>query len=289
MSLIAETKIIGGKESLYTEAASFGEFLDFTDSVQRTNVSREIGNESFRGSSSWEEANRIAREGWPEGLEMVRKMSENIGTVVGQYVKKVECHYDVQGSQVDVGRFLSGEPECMMAFEENTVRASGKIVKISVNVVMSCMVNKLSAFHRGAAVLALIDTLESAGMVAEVWATHSINGTKNRTSVLMIPVKKAGERPEMDRMAYIFAHASMLRRHIFAWQEGQSDPIRAELLTGGSYGYVTPHPPACIEEGEIHVQNINHMTEENWKSVESATAWVLSMLKEQGVLIEEAA
>lgn len=271
------------------EAGSMQELIDFTNNVGSGKSSRHVGSRrvDFTGTASWEEAHTLITEGWRDGMDKISKMSANIGTVVGMYIKKIETEYEVAGDFVDVGRFCSGEPECMVSFREDLIRGPGsRIVKISVNVAMSRDVDKKYAFHRGAAVVALCDALEQAGMVAEVWAVEVVDGDYGWKSIFSVPIKKAGERIELDRMAYVFAHASMLRRHFFAWQEGQASEYQKAFHIGRGYGYPKPLPPENIEHGEIHVGMIDREALRVWGSVESATRWVLQMLSAQGVIID---
>ena len=268
------------------QAESMQELIDFTNGVCAKKHSR-TNTLDFAGTSNWEEAHKLITEGWRDGMDQISKMSENIGTVVGMYIKKLETEYEVSGEFVDVGRFCAGEPECMVSFREDLIRGPGsRIVKISVNIGMSSEVDKKYAFHRGAAVVALCDALEQAGMVAEVWAVEAVNGHLDQKSILSVPIKKAGERIELDRMAYVFAHASMLRRHIFAWQDGQCEEYQKNLGFGFTYSYPKNLPAEMIEHGEIHVSMIDYNNLSVWQSTESATKWVLQMLSAQGVIVE---
>lgn len=286
MAMLAEKKKFNGQSWYVLEAGSMQEFLDFCNKVPVGGSGKRPGGSEWSGTGTWDEANRLAVEGWKDGLDKIHAMSENIGTVVGQFVKKVEAQYEIAGDFVDVGRYCAGEPECMMSFREEVTRGHGsRIVKISINVCVNSNVSKEQMFHRGAAVVALVDALEQSGMVAEVWAMAAHENRGN--GMLMIPVKKAGERVELDRMAYIFAHASMLRRHLFTWWDGQELEYRDKLGVGRGYGSTRELPEEVVnEEGGIHLESIHSGNDAHWRSIESATAWVMERLKEQGAIVE---
>lgn len=298
--MLAEKRIVGGLKSNWCEAQSYHEVLEFTDAVVREgrglNQSSRTGRREFNGTSSWGEARKLAAEGWPEGLEKVSRMSENIGTIVGQFVKKQEPEYAISGSVVDVGRYMAGEPECMMDFREEITKGQGqRIVKISIDIGLSAGGSTEAIFNRGSAAIALIDALETSGLVAEVWAVvaNGYNHGRGYGTVppffFTIPIKRAGEALELDRLAYVLCHASMYRRHVFCWQEGQNETVQKEMgVAGNGYGTGSyDYPEALIEEGEIHIASIgtNH---EPWRSTESATRWALDQLRARGVLTEGA-
>lgn len=293
----AATKInIGGQKFNYCDAPSYGDLLDYLrkviDAGGFSGASQQYN--TYFGEATYEHAERLAREGWASGLERVNSISEALGTVVGQYIKKVEFHYDVAGSTVDVGRYLSGEPECMMEFHEEVRRSnSGRIVNVTVDIGMAGVIGSDVIFNRGAAVVALVDALETAGLVAEINLAIS-NGYKythpgQKPFYFLVPLKKAGEALEMDRLAYALCHKAMYRRHIFCWQESQTNEIRKQMGVSDTYGSSSYHyPPELVEDGEIVVPSLGY-NEAPFRTQQSAIAWVLEHLRTLGVLIEEKA
>jgi len=253
---------------------------------------------AWYGTRSFWEASKLAREGWPEGLEKIAALSERIGTVVGQYVQGQSLVHDVQGAYVDVGRFLEGDPENMIDFaEELKLGDGGRIVKLVIDTGASCGITGDQIFRRGAAIIALVDALEKAGLVAEIELLYLTNSEghhrgKQAQSQIRFLVKRAGENIELDRIAYLFAHSSWIRRHAFALQEGQSEEYRRLFGIGsGCYGYpCNKLPEQFTGDGIIAIDALgsgDRYTTQAWNSEASAIAWVLDQLKAQGVLLVE--
>jgi hypothetical protein len=236
------------------------------------------GDSGFCGTKTFAEAMDLARKGWPEGLAAVKAMAEQIWRVVGQEVKKLEFNYEVAGDDVDVGRFLTGEPENMLEYIEEPSVGRGKIVHIYVNTVASCGISKETMYYRGAAVLALVDALEKLGFSCCVQTIDAISerwtGDKN---VLRynVTLREAGEALDMDRLAFALAHASWLRRLIFSAMEQESPELRKQFsVPNGCYGNPEEARGATNDEHGIDVPSLRYGSH-HFQSQETAIKWVL--------------
>jgi hypothetical protein len=69
--------------------------------------------------------------------------------------------------------------------------------------------------NRGAAVVALIDKIQSEGQRVELIAFCHIAGRRNDRLIMAVTVKRPEEPIDMDRVAFALAHPSMLRRAFF--------------------------------------------------------------------------
>lgn len=241
--------------------------------------SKNLGNESWAGTKTFAEAMDLARKGWPEGLAKVKAMAEQIWRVVGQEVKKLEFNYEVAGDDVDVGRFLTGEPENMMEYIEEPSVGRGKIVHIYVNTVASCGISQETMYNRGAAVLALVDALEKLGFSCCVQTIDAISerwsGDKNILRY-NVTLREAGEALDMDRLAFALAHASWLRRLIFSAMEQESPELRRMFGIGmGAYGNPEEARGATNDEHGIDVPSLRYGAH-HFESQDAAIRWVLA-------------
>ena len=213
--------------------ANFKSWEDFVEAagVESRSLGHCYGNESFYGTSSFDDAAKLAREGWKEGVGRVQKIRSTIANAVQSFVsRRAEAiGYDVYGEYVDVGRFLTGEPECFgVRVSDDSV--SKKVVRINVNLGVSGSVSHEVIFARGAVAVAAIDVIESSGCRVEVYGVHGSlkcsGGKIHETHVLL---KSANQPLDIDRLVFALCHPSSLRRLCFAVMEKYG--IRADDST----------------------------------------------------------
>lgn len=196
-------------------------------SKQDSSSSRQdrLGSDPWHGTNTFEQAVALAQRGWPEGAAAALELRAEVESAVRDLINARSTSYtfDVAGEFVDVGRFLSGEPECFGSESQdygNTVRP---VVKIVANLAASGSVSTKSLYVRGAAIVAAIDILESLGRRVEVWIAHgstkSRRGGQSNVHETHVLVKKADQPLDVDRLAFAVAHPSTLRRLCFSIME----------------------------------------------------------------------
>jgi hypothetical protein len=198
------------------------------------------GREKFYGTPSFEAALKVAREGWPEGVEKVQQIRATIGSAVQSLAssRAESIGYDVFGEYVDVGRFLCGEPECF-GVRVSDDSNSKRVVRINVNLGVSGSVSHEAIFARGAVVIAAIDVIESAGVRVEVYGVHgSLKCDKKKLHETHVLLKTASQPLDIDRLVFALCHPSSVRRLSFSVFEKYG--LRA--------GYSYPHE-VRVEEG----------------------------------------
>lgn len=179
-------------------------------------------------TKDYDHAVRLTREGWSDGARRVDALRRELDDAVQSLVaaKAAAMVYGVEGDWVDTGRLVTGEPECCGSWVIQGDERSDKVVKIVANVSVSAAVRPETIFARGAACLAAVDIIESLGRRVELWIGLGLSdmGKRIETHVL---VKPSSQPVELDRLAYVLCHASMLRRVLFAHMElNQHNPCR---------------------------------------------------------------
>lgn len=262
------------------EADDFADFLAFVDR-EPENGGSSRGVEEFRSNwtktENWREAMTLAQSGWAEGLQEVEKYRAQIESVTGSMIAKQVVQWDVSGDFADAGLYSSGVPECMGSFHEEIMPGAGRIVRIMIDVAAWGGDSAQGMIRRGAGAIALVDALEQSGRSCEVIACS----TWGKECVTLVPVKRAGEALEIDRMAFMLAHPSMERRLMFSAAEQAPMNIRRQygFRPGGPYGtpwkysdpsadIIVPSPLAEMSESEI-------------------IAWIRAELQRQGCTMEE--
>jgi hypothetical protein len=124
-----------------------------------------------------------------------------------------------------MGAVVQGIPECVFATTEDD-NASRTNVQIMVELAQSCGVDEASMARRGAAVMALVDLLESTRRFnVSVYAVISIAAMGNKKVVYqaVIRLKAIGHDYDPNAVAYALAHPSFFRKICFAHFDVQPD------------------------------------------------------------------
>lgn len=191
--------------------------------------------------------------------------------------------YAVAGNYIDIGNYLSNDPECFIAKEYDENNQQGKIITIVCSIGFSAAISPETIIQRGAMVCALIDAIEYAGYRAEVIcnkATSNSSNTRDGSNKdngwleVDVTLKKANQVLNRIELAFCLAHPAMLRRIMFsvAEIEGWSD------FTYG-YGYSS----TATNKGDLYIEEIFSKVVAD----EEAIKWILSELKKLGITIEQ--
>lgn len=282
---------------------SWTEFVDHAEKAPSQLSRRESRNTAWGGNDlRFEEAIKLARNGWTDTTGSVTKISGDIFNKMGGMVKRPEILYDVEGGEVDIAQYVQGEPECWIRFQHLPVPTPGNMLKMVFNYSASGGLGAAAYTAKGAAIVALIELLEFAGKQVELWcvdtsAYNASTGSRWNTRRELqyenwVKVKDHNQPIDMGRLMYALAHQTMLRRLGFAIQEtAPTDYLQNwgdSTLARINYG-----APAAIEEadwGDIYVDSTSIADAYiNWNDTKAVVGWVLGKLKAQGLELNEAA
>ena len=232
-------KIVSGntKKHIRVKHDDFDSYLDY---VFNTPVKAGNGRDSKNADATerwdfgvgWDGAVELASKGWEQGVKNMNKYRELVDvpehTDRGMHMRSFN---DLSGDEVDVGLYLSGEPECMTDYRLQLTPSYGKVANIVVNLSTSCSVSAKTMSLRGSAACILIDALEGAGVRCEV--TLVTLCCQHITSEVV--VKKPDEHMEPDRMAFMLAHPATFRRFGFKEMETFDGKV-GQLTRNRTYG-----------------------------------------------------
>lgn len=269
----------------------FDSFAEFLDHVSETTFepgtshirNGEHGYTDWHGSESFADAMNLARNGWREGLAMIESLTARLESVTGSLVQNQVVQWDVAGDFADAGLFSAGVPECMGSFHEEIAQGPGKVVRILYNIAASGGADCATLMKRGAAVVALVDALEGAGRSCEIEIASVQENMSGARYTVLLPVKSAGEPVELDRLAFILAHASSYRRLMFACFENETPEVRSRYKFHIQKGYGTPERHKD-ESADVNVPEISLFNSANDAQ---ALAWIRAELQRQGCTMEE--
>ena len=191
----------------------------------------------WTGVRDWNTAVKIATEGYiPEGgfnsdIDNLAE-SENISALL-----------DVSGSVVDVGLFLTGEPECMWEFQQ---APSTKFIDLVINLANSGGVSADDLFEYAAKVYSLLIRLKQKNIEANVIGV--IQTTMGSGYRINIDIHKQGQVFSPATLSAAL-HPMNLRRLYIGFTEGCDD------YTSGSGRPQTP----SVEEGQILLPSVEEI------------------------------
>jgi hypothetical protein len=242
--------------------------------------------DSFYGCANVEDAKRLAKFGWPEGRLAVEAMKVRIESRLGRHGRTFQCRWDVEGAVVDVGAYVSGEPECMVTFDEVETEKVG-FVDIHFSAAVSAAVSTNEMIRNGAAIAALIDALESMGKRVRLrWERSSSKQPgKNLAPLISLSVvlKEYDQPLDLDRVAFFLT--SPCARRALPWSIYTLAPKKIREWCGLHKGSAGPstHPDnhPKYKNAEVWVSAMISETDEG------CVEWVLAKLAELGVSVSE--
>lgn len=262
---------------------SLSEYVDYISTAPRSGQSHRLGYD-FTRSNSFDHAKELAFGGWKEGAETINKLRASIkpkGLNPRSYVRRSV----VGPGTFNMGAIVQGRPDAYVQLRKtNEIQhGKGKIIRIVENVVVSGGIRPEVIEMRGAAMVALADSLESQGRRCEIILAMGTSFDYQGKAVreTFITVKKASDRVNIPKLAFAMAHPSMLRRFYFAQLE--LDTIETGYEWSPGFGY-----PADVNHDDATVY-LASMTygDTRFDTVNRAREWVRDELHKQGIRLAD--
>lgn len=160
--------------------------------------------------------------------------------------------WDVQGSVVDMGMYVTGEPECMIDFPPVEITKLGRVVTICAALTVSGSMSAASMIQRGVVIAALAEILNQRGLGTEIWVESNGSGYNGLTYSHRILIKGTNDTIDHSRILYALANPSMERVIGFAAAFGLPGQWRIACDIGGNYGNVGT-VKQDLDEGTLYV------------------------------------
>ena len=209
---------------MYTYKRDWDEFLADIESREigkawTSPSSMDSDGYEFTGTHTWDEAHTLLKHGWREGRSKLAEATEFAKATTHQGTAEAWQHAPA-GAFPNVPAYCAGIAECMMTPPGEEQRSSMPIVTIAVNIGAAAFTPTNMMINRGAAIVALIDSIEAQGQRVElICCTRTQLSNNDGHLVMHVTVKRAEEHVNLDRIAFAMAHPSMLRRMKFRVQE----------------------------------------------------------------------
>jgi hypothetical protein len=230
-------------------------------------------------------ARKFATEGWSE---MSTKLWQMIHALSLKVELGVESRYDVAGESVDIGRYMSGEPESMLTQDISPLSS----VSVFLNITARCNADADQLFNRGIAVAAIIHALQSSGRgvsLTIVSPNSEYNERRGSTNDTIIQLQNFGDYINPGRLAFWAAHPAALRRCVFRYNEQQPEDVREVMGYSHreGYGYSCDFDENQIPEGAVYIPfPETSILSANYDTPEDALKQVIKEFKKANVPIE---
>lgn len=199
--------------------------------------------EKWYGCKSMQEADELARQGLPRlGVEAIEIAQDRLSTIQGDMLRNVfNEFYDTAGATVDMGRYVTGEPECMVNYFPAEELGQSPIVSLILNVSYNSGISPKAIKENGLSLMALIEAVESTGKSVEVWTDMHVKSWGGHWARTAVRLKRAGD-VSFDAGAFMYAltHPSYLRAHIFNAMHSHPEEYRREIGIKPHGGYGCP-------------------------------------------------
>lgn len=263
---------------------SFDSFLDFVQFAQDNPNPLESQSSSagWAGSASLEDAVNIAKHGYMEVRPQVDALFDDISERIADRLDmRFQTTLNYTGAVVDMGRFVLGDPECMLDYVPETADTMNRVVRILVNISASSGVSADEIRRRGVAVAALVDTLHKMGMGMELWVEDALKAGVNYGSrfATRCKIHDSSQMMDIDSLMFALAHPSMLRRLVFSVQEQSPKAREQGAYSGGGYGR-----PNELHSHDLDADvKIERLQSGEGDIIKDPVGWVLSTVSGLGI------
>lgn len=253
---------------------------------QRTDIRR------YHTTHTWtfQEALDLAKYGWPEGLRQVKEPEKKIifspQEQMGLHYEEI-TEYDIAGGSVNIGRYLTGVPDCMRHVKAPREHVfPSRIQKIFVIDTTHAVTETDEIINHGYMVYQIIEALELANIRTELTLANSANkqGMYSKDDYYFFETYIKLKSPEdviyPEKIIFALAHPAMFRRlTISSWER---EPFFTRRIFGfymdGHYGnYIAEWmPPSSLTKDALIIPGYDHK-----EQIQEVLRQVKNMIKSQ--------
>jgi hypothetical protein len=171
------------------------------------------GRDPLSGVRSLDDLNKIAREGWQDGMNRAMELKSEIEELVPRPVSvRRKLNWRDEGDELSHDRLYGGQIDSMWRVGRRQSMRSPRTISILANFGGNTHQSGEQLFWSGAAMLALSDLLENAGYSTDLSAGAYVTSGGD-VNVLVIRVKEAGDPLRADSVATVAAHSAFFRMY----------------------------------------------------------------------------
>jgi len=201
---------------------TFGSWFEFVDHIETLKWWPGGSNNDWAGGTR-NDAFTLARDGWrsqtPQVSALARKVADRTVSSSAK-CSTTEIVFEVTGAAYDPGAYMSGVPECWVAFKESEEK---RAVRIVVDGTLSASVSKETKIKMGTAIAALVMALDSAGhpVNVDLFFGGREGRRRKKSCFIRLHSSNVGSVLDVDRLVYGIAHPLPMRGMAHTlWGEG---------------------------------------------------------------------
>lgn len=236
------------------------------------NISRSLYNDTRVGTKNFNEALNLAYNGWKEGLEIIHKnfskYRDIFADLLPQQDVRVDQVFDTYGEDVNIDRFIQGEPENMLTFKPSSelikITSGNKLQRLVIQSVASSDINPESIALNGSLLTILVEQYELHGFRTEIINRYTVQKSYGGKILnIDITIKNFDESPDFSKISFVLAHPSMLRRIILAIMEHEPLQTRKEfnIIKNGNYSYACDYKDdTLVDKNTLYIPQLTFNT-----------------------------
>lgn len=153
------------------------------------------GKGAFNYASTYEQAERLLDRGWAEGRDKMLGWEGKVRKAFQRHVEMPHFRLGEDGSDIEMGRYLSGEPEHMLAYRSGDTEKLSPLILVDANIACNACSGKACDFEgsrpdwlmmRGAVLYLMVRLMRQGGLHPEVWlGTSAFYANQTHTSANM--------------------------------------------------------------------------------------------------------
>jgi hypothetical protein len=216
--------------------SSLSKFVDYVEnipaSVQRDNDRNQAwktNDASFRGTDNMQEAIRLARDGWADGVKNAQEILDAFDIDQPRIRRR---KHGVAGGSVNIGRLLTGNP---LHMRHKPKQPGKRVITLYVEAGAPAIIETENLITRAIVIAAIVDLMERQGYSCEIIASDVSLWQNKPIFQLAVKLKEAGEKLNLLDLIFALGHPSFLRRFSFA-ACGSSNECHAIWETMGIAG-----------------------------------------------------
>lgn len=201
-------------------AAEFIERADGNNNKMASDAMTE-GLAFYGNTKNVREAAEMALSGSNDkSVNEIGKISEVIFDKLSPLIEKENISHDTEGAEIDISRYVDGEPECWMKFEPVIADGKGnRIISIAINFGMNCHINSDDTRKHGIFISTLTKCIEQAGYRVKIDLFKvSENNSNNELYFLIQNFKPADQELSIPHL-FFWTGTTAIRRLYFSVME----------------------------------------------------------------------
>lgn len=229
------------KNNRFIEHFDYLEFIEHCRTGEKPDSQYDASDnidKSFYGTKDYNESERFAKYGWDAGLDKLK--SEEVLEINGN----IKITYGLSGGQVDVSRFLSGEPKYMISHVDEIERNKENMT-VLIPLAYNCSFSVEQGLEFTMSVLKIVNELQRDYNIQVIGLYDVEFSDHNKKSTVSIVLKKYNEPLVLNSLAFSI-HPGFFRRIYFRW---------IELQTFCEYGYGKPIANKGLEAIHEYIQD----------------------------------